>query len=115
MPLREASRRSVVAVAAVLIGTVAVAACDNPSRVTEPPARYLSETLQRVAERANPDAGPSTSVDREELIVRESNAHLVPPMTTAANPLGWADRAERRCEEGFCTVPPPNAVGGGPR
>jgi hypothetical protein len=31
--------------------------------------------------------------------------------TSAANPLGWADRAARRCDEGFCA---PSAVGGGP-
>jgi hypothetical protein len=79
------------------------AACNDPSSGPEPPPRYLSEALQRVAEKTQTDAGVTTIVDREELHLREENAHLVPPMSSAANPLGWADEAERRCAEGLST------------
>ena len=66
------------------------------------------------------DAPAATRID----VPRNAFTPISPELSTwsdAANPLGWADRAERRAaEEAFARgedapIQPPSAIGGGPQ
>lgn len=95
----------IASVAAIASAVAATVSCEH--RSIDVPSYTTSETLARIeaeyGERA--DAGePTNPAD-------SSSGTLKWMFTSAANPLGWADRAERRCDEGFCA---PAAIGGGP-